>query len=215
MKVYLFFWNIFFRVTYVTIAEQRQQNFGMVQRAFIRVVDQDTQQEIVRFDLTEEVFSFLYPRFRLASVRFRRFSTSALQGLDFCMSLSRVFADLFFAHCAVHVHLSLSTISLFALSPFFTISLFALCNLFRSSQFISVFVICHFAAILQCSNSLFAIPRRNFALRFTNSLQACMWSCMLFGELYRYGNEWKFKALGQGMQGGLKGVGAQFGMQLA
>jgi len=79
-------------------ADQRQQNFGMVQRAFIRVVDQDTQQEIVRFDLTEE---------------------------------------------------------------------------------------------------------------------ACMWNCMMFGELYRYGAEWKFKALGNGMQGGLKAVGAQFGMQLA
>lgn len=79
-------------------AEQRQQNFGMVQRAFIRVVDQDTQQEIVRFDLTEE---------------------------------------------------------------------------------------------------------------------ACMWSCMMFGELYRYGNEWKFKALGTGLQGGLRACGAQFGMQLA
>ena len=79
-------------------AEQRNQNFGMVQRAFIRICDQDTQQEIVRFDLTEE---------------------------------------------------------------------------------------------------------------------ACMMSCMQFGELYRYGTEWKFKALGTPVQNGLRGAGAQFGMQLA
>lgn len=137
MKVYLFFWNIFFRVTYVTIAEQRQQNFGMVQRAFIRVVDQDTQQEIVRFDLTEEVFSFLYPRFRLASVRFRRFSTSALQGLDFCMSLSRVFADLFFAHCAVHVSRSLVALYYIAFRTFSLFHYFTFCSL----QFISLFTI--------------------------------------------------------------------------
>jgi len=79
-------------------AEQRQQNFGMVQRAFIRIVDQDTNQEIVRYDLTEE---------------------------------------------------------------------------------------------------------------------ACMFSIMTFGELYRYQNEWKFKALGNGMQGGLRAMGAEFGLALA
>jgi len=79
-------------------AEARGQNFGQVQRAFIRIVDQDSFQEIVRFDLTEE---------------------------------------------------------------------------------------------------------------------ASAGNCILFGELYRYGPEWKFKALGQGVQGGLKGAGAQFGMQLA
>jgi tellurium resistance protein TerD len=79
-------------------AEQRQQNFGMVQRAFIRVVDQDVNQEIVRYDLTEE---------------------------------------------------------------------------------------------------------------------ACMSSTMVFGELYRYGQEWKFKALGNPMQGGLRQLGTEFGIQLA
>lgn len=79
-------------------ADKRAQNFGMVQRAFIRIVDQESNQEIVRYDLTEE---------------------------------------------------------------------------------------------------------------------ACMMSCMLFGELYRYGNEWKFKALGTPIQNGLAGAGAQFGMQLA
>jgi len=79
-------------------AEQRQQNFGMVQRAFIRVVDQDSNIEIVRYDLTEE---------------------------------------------------------------------------------------------------------------------ACMWNTMCFGEIYRYNNEWKFKALGAGSMGGLRGLGSEFGIALA
>ncbi|MEA1969351.1 MAG: TerD family protein [Thermodesulfobacteriota bacterium] len=35
-------------------AETRNQNFGQVQNAFIRVVNQDNNQEIVRFDLTED-----------------------------------------------------------------------------------------------------------------------------------------------------------------
>jgi tellurium resistance protein TerD len=33
--------------------EQRRQDFGMIQSAFIRVVDQSSEQELVRFDLTE------------------------------------------------------------------------------------------------------------------------------------------------------------------
>jgi tellurium resistance protein TerD len=36
-------------------AEQRRQNFGMIQSAFIRVVNADTQREIVRFDLSEDM----------------------------------------------------------------------------------------------------------------------------------------------------------------
>jgi len=79
-------------------AEQRGQNFGMVQRAFIRIVDEDTRQEVLRYDLTEE---------------------------------------------------------------------------------------------------------------------ACMASCMIFGELYRYNNEWKFKAVGQSIQGGLRAAGQQYGLSLA
>jgi len=79
-------------------AEQRMQNFGMVQRAFIRVVNSDNTQEIVRFDLTEE---------------------------------------------------------------------------------------------------------------------ASLLNCMIFGELYRYNSEWKFRAVGQGVQGGMRQAGAMFGISLA
>jgi len=78
-------------------AEQRQQNFGMVSRAFIRVVDDLTNQEICRYDLTEE---------------------------------------------------------------------------------------------------------------------ASLLSTMIFGEVYRYGNEWKFRAVGQGIQGGLRAIGGMFGLNL-
>ena len=35
-------------------AEQRQQNFGQVQNAFVRVVDAKDRKEVVRYDLTED-----------------------------------------------------------------------------------------------------------------------------------------------------------------
>lgn len=43
-------------VIVVTIyeAEKRQQNFGQVSNAFVRLVNRDNNQEIVRFDLTED-----------------------------------------------------------------------------------------------------------------------------------------------------------------
>ena len=43
-------------VVTVTIheAEQRKQNFGQVQNAFLRVVNPQNQQEVVRYDLTED-----------------------------------------------------------------------------------------------------------------------------------------------------------------
>lgn len=43
-------------VIVVTIhdAEQRRQNFGQVSNAFVRLVNRDNHQEIVRFDLTED-----------------------------------------------------------------------------------------------------------------------------------------------------------------
>ncbi len=50
-------------------AENRKQNFGQVNNAFIRVVDDESNQEIVRFDLTEDystetamIFGEIYKR---------------------------------------------------------------------------------------------------------------------------------------------------------
>ncbi|MEQ0265762.1 TerD family protein [Klebsiella sp. CN_Kp073] len=37
-------------------------------------------------------------------------------------------------------------------------------------------------------------------------------TAMLFGELYRYNGEWKFRAVGQGYAGGLSSVCAQYGI---
>lgn len=39
-------------------------------------------------------------------------------------------------------------------------------------------------------------------------------TAMIFGELYRHGNEWKFRAVGQGFNGGLKAMCDQFGLAI-
>lgn len=45
--------TISFTVT-VYEAEKRLQNFGMVENAYVRLIDEDTGEELVRFDLTED-----------------------------------------------------------------------------------------------------------------------------------------------------------------
>jgi tellurium resistance protein TerD len=40
-------------------------------------------------------------------------------------------------------------------------------------------------------------------------------TAMLFGELYRHNNEWKFRAVGQGYAGGLSSVCKQYGINAA
>ncbi|HRD66186.1 MAG TPA: TerD family protein [Candidatus Competibacter sp.] len=39
-------------------------------------------------------------------------------------------------------------------------------------------------------------------------------TAMIFGELYRYGNEWKFGAVGQGYAGGLAAMCRQYGINI-
>jgi tellurium resistance protein TerD len=39
-------------------------------------------------------------------------------------------------------------------------------------------------------------------------------TAMIFGELYLEGNEWKFKAIGQGSTGGLLAVAKSYGVPL-
>jgi tellurium resistance protein TerD len=39
-------------------------------------------------------------------------------------------------------------------------------------------------------------------------------TAMVFGELYRHNNEWKFRAVGQGYSGGLKAMCDQFGINI-
>lgn len=39
-------------------------------------------------------------------------------------------------------------------------------------------------------------------------------TAMIFGEIYRHGNEWKFAAVGQGYTGGLKAMCQQYGVKV-
>ncbi len=50
--------------------------------------------------------------------------------------------------------------------------------------------------------------------RFDLSEDASTDTALLFGELYRRGNEWKFRALGEGVLGGLHKVATMFGVEV-
>jgi tellurium resistance protein TerD len=48
--------------------------------------------------------------------------------------------------------------------------------------------------------------------RYDLSEDASVETAMIFGEVYRYGGEWKFKAIGQGYKGGLGPLARNFGV---
>jgi tellurium resistance protein TerD len=48
--------------------------------------------------------------------------------------------------------------------------------------------------------------------RYDLSEDASTETAMVFGELYRHGAEWKFRAVGQGYASGLSGIAADFGV---
>ncbi|EOU3432351.1 TerD family protein, partial [Enterobacter hormaechei] len=50
--------------------------------------------------------------------------------------------------------------------------------------------------------------------RFDLSEDASTETAMVFGELYRHGAEWKFKAVGQGFAGGLSALATQHGVNI-
>lgn len=50
--------------------------------------------------------------------------------------------------------------------------------------------------------------------RYDLSEDASEETAMLFGELYRYGREWKFRAVGQGYASGLRGIALDFGVNV-
>lgn len=50
--------------------------------------------------------------------------------------------------------------------------------------------------------------------RYDLSEDASVETAMNFGEFYRQGEEWKFKAVGQGYAGGLAGVAKDFGVNI-
>jgi tellurium resistance protein TerD len=50
--------------------------------------------------------------------------------------------------------------------------------------------------------------------RYDLSEDASTETAMVFGELYRNGAEWKFRAVGQGYASGLKGIAQDFGVSV-
>ncbi len=50
--------------------------------------------------------------------------------------------------------------------------------------------------------------------RYDLSEDASTETAMIFGELYRQGTDWKFKAVGQGFQGGLAPIAKSFGVNI-
>lgn len=50
--------------------------------------------------------------------------------------------------------------------------------------------------------------------RFDLSEDASTETAMVFGELYRHNDEWKFKAVGQGFAGGLSALASQYGVSI-
>jgi len=50
--------------------------------------------------------------------------------------------------------------------------------------------------------------------RYDLSEDAASETAMVFGELYRHGAEWKFRAVGQGYASGLAGIASDFGVSL-
>jgi tellurium resistance protein TerD len=50
--------------------------------------------------------------------------------------------------------------------------------------------------------------------RYDLSEDASTETAMIFGELYRHGDEWKFKAIGQGFAGGLGPLAKSFGVNV-
>jgi tellurium resistance protein TerD len=51
-------------------------------------------------------------------------------------------------------------------------------------------------------------------IRFDLSEDYSTETAMVFGEVYRYGAEWKFKAVGQGYAGGLRALAVQHGVDV-
>ncbi|APE36969.1 chemical-damaging agent resistance protein C [Nocardia mangyaensis] len=50
--------------------------------------------------------------------------------------------------------------------------------------------------------------------RYDLSEDASTETAMVFGELYRYNNEWKFRAIGQGYASGLAGIARDYGVNI-
>lgn len=50
--------------------------------------------------------------------------------------------------------------------------------------------------------------------RYDLSEDAALDTAVVFGELYRFGGEWRFRAIGEGYRSGLRGIAADFGVNV-
>jgi tellurium resistance protein TerD len=67
----------------------------------------------------------------------------------------------------------------------------------------------------QVSNAFIRLVNKdsnNEVARFDLSEDASVETAMVFGEIYKHGSEWKFKAVGQGYAGGLGALARQYGI---
>ncbi|MBU7599287.1 TerD family protein [Streptomyces sp. P38-E01] len=55
----------------------------------------------------------------------------------------------------------------------------------------------------------------NELARYDLTEDASSETAMIFGELYRYNGEWKFRAVGQGYASGLRGIALDFGVNVS
>jgi tellurium resistance protein TerD len=69
----------------------------------------------------------------------------------------------------------------------------------------------------QVSNAYMRVVNKdsnNEVARFDLSEDASIETAMVFGEIYKHGSEWKFKAVGQGYAGGLAALARQYGINI-
>jgi len=69
----------------------------------------------------------------------------------------------------------------------------------------------------QVSNAFIRVVNKdsgNEVARFDLSEDASIETAMVFGEIYKHGGEWKFKAVGQGYSGGLAALARQYGINI-
>ncbi|MGR8933808.1 MAG: TerD family protein [Gammaproteobacteria bacterium] len=69
----------------------------------------------------------------------------------------------------------------------------------------------------QVSNAFIRIVNRDSqqeVARYDLSEDASIETAMIFGEIYRHGGEWKFRAVGQGYSGGLAALARQHGVNV-
>lgn len=72
----------------------------------------------------------------------------------------------------------------------------------------------NFGQVRNASIRLLNKDTNNEVTRYDLSEDSSVETAMIFGEIYRHGTEWKFRAVGQGYSGGLRALAIQHGIQM-